>query len=276
MNRQTESTEVPHAASLIVNADDWGRDRETTEKILDCTRCGAVSSVSAMVFMEDSERGAAVARERGIDCGLHLNFITPFSRAGTPRRLSEHQHRLSRYLLWHRFAQVLFHPGLINSFEYVVAAQLDEFSRLFGEPPDRIDGHHHMHLCANVVFRKLMPPGTVVRRNFTFQPGEKGLCNRIYRQLIDSRLQRRHQLADFLFNIFPLDPRDRLKRIFSLARQFVVEVETHPVNPDEYRFLAGGEIFRLAGDLQVAKRFVLRKTGHRSELLTESSNLGAA
>ncbi len=48
---------------LIVNADDWGRDRETTDHTLECVVGGAVSSVSAMVFMEDSTR--AVLRLRG-------------------------------------------------------------------------------------------------------------------------------------------------------------------------------------------------------------------
>ena len=94
-----------------------------TDCSLKCVLAGAVSSVSAMVFMEDSERAAAIAQERGIDVGIHLNFTTPFSEASTPSRLAQHQKRLARHLLKHRFAPVIFHPGLINSFEYVVAAQ---------------------------------------------------------------------------------------------------------------------------------------------------------
>ena len=57
------SGEVASRAGLVINADDWGRDRETTERIRECAARGTVSSVSAMVFMEDSERGAAVALE---------------------------------------------------------------------------------------------------------------------------------------------------------------------------------------------------------------------
>src|SRR5438445_7602395 len=67
-----------HLGVLIINADDWGRECETTDRILDCICCGAVSSVSGMVFMEDSERAACIAREKGVDVGLHLNFTTPF------------------------------------------------------------------------------------------------------------------------------------------------------------------------------------------------------
>jgi hypothetical protein len=237
---------------LIVNADDWGRDAVTTDRILECAVGGAVSSVSAMVFMEDSERAAAIVRERGIEAGLHLNFTTSFSASRCPARLVERQQELARYLLRHRLAQVVFQPGLIRSFEYVVAAQLDEFRRLYGVDPERLDGHHHMHLCANVLLQGLLPRRILVRKNFSFQSGEKGVCNRLYRRFVDEMLARRHRLADFFFSLVPLEPSSRLQRIFSLASQFVVEVEAHPVNPEEYRFLVGGEIFRVAGDVRLA------------------------
>ena len=158
---------------LVINADDWGRDRDTTDRTFECIRRGSVSSVSAMVFMEDSERAAATAREHKISAGLHLNFTTPFSTAGSPAQLNAHQHRLSRYLRRHRFSPVIFHPGLVRSFAYVVESQIDEYSRLYGTTPDHIDGHHHMHLCANVLFQKLLPFGTLVRRNFSFEPAKK-------------------------------------------------------------------------------------------------------
>jgi len=261
MNCEGDWIPAPHAGALIINADDWGLNRENTDRILECILRGTVSSVSAMVFMEDSDRAAAIARERGIDAGLHLNFTTPFTKPGTPTPLIGHQQRLSRYLRWHRFTRVVFHPGLTKSFEYVVAAQLDEFKRIYGEQPYRIDGHHHMHLCANVVLQNLMPPGTVVRRNFTFSPGEKGLCNRIYRRNVDRVLQRRHHLSDFLFALPLLEPADRLQEIFSLARQSVVEMESHPVNPGDYQFLTEGEILRWAGDIQIAPCFSMPQRG---------------
>jgi hypothetical protein len=208
-----------------------------------------------MVFMEDSERAASLVSERGIDAGLHLNFTTPFSAQSCPPLLSRHQQDLARRLLRHSLAQVVFYPGLMSSFEYVVAAQIEEYCRLYGARPERLDGHHHMHLCANVLWGELLPSGTVVRRNFSFQPGEKGLGNRLYRKAVDRTLARRHRLVDFLFSLPPFEPAGRLQRISSLARKSVVELETHPVNPEEYRFLMEGEFFRQLGDLPVAPRF---------------------
>lgn len=253
--------QAPEAGLLIVNADDWGRDRETTERIIECLLRGTVSSVSAMVFMENSERAAAIAQERGIDAGLHLNFTTRFSAPHCQSRLVERQQEIAVYLLRRRLNQIVFHPGLARSFEYVIAAQLEEFHRLYGAQPERLDGHHHMHLCANVLLAGLLPPGTVVRRNFSFQPGEKGLINRFYRKAVDHKLARRHRLVDFLFSLQPVEPHGRLERIRSLARRFVVEVETHPVNADEYRFLTGTEAERWVEDVPIAPRFAVAQRG---------------
>ena len=231
--------------ALIVNADDWGRDRNNTDRILECIRSRSVSSTSAMVFMEDSERAAAIAREDDVDAGLHVNFTSRFSAGGCSSRLLEHQAKVTNYLLRHRFAKTIFHPGMANSFKYVVSAQLDEFSRLYGAPPKRLDGHHHMHLCANVLMAGLLPAGTIVRRNFSFQPGEKGAANRFYRKLSDRVLSKRHRCVDLFFSIEPVADRQRLNRILDLARHQIVELETHPVNSDEYAFLTSGEVAQL-------------------------------
>lgn len=244
-----------HGGALFVNADDWGRDRETTDCTLDCFLCGVLSSVSAMVFMDDSERAATLAGDHGIDAGLHLNFTLGFSAPRLSTQLLKHQERLSKYLLRNRFAQSVFNPGLIRSFEYVVAAQREEFARLYGREPKRIDGHHHMHLCANVLLCGLLPPKTVIRRHFSFQPGEKGFANRLYRQVTNRLLSRNHLLTDFFFSIEPIDVPGRLQRIFDMSRQHLVEVETHPIRPAEFEFLTSEKVRRLAGSGEIAPHF---------------------
>jgi hypothetical protein len=245
--------------ALIINADDWGQDRENTERILECSLRGTVSSVSAMVFMKDSERAAAIAQEKGIDAGLHLNLTTPFVAENCPALLAEHQRKIAAYLRRHRFARTVYHPGLAGSFEYVVASQIDQFSRLYQRAPSRLDGHHHMHHCANVLFGKLLPPGTIVRRNFSFMRREKGVINRLYRRTLDHLLARRHRVADYFFALAPLEPAARLQRIFTLGRHFVVELETHPVERAEYRFLMSEEIFTRFGNVQIAGKFELAR-----------------
>lgn len=237
---------------LVVNADDWGRDQETTDATLACLRRGTVSAVSAMVFMEDSERAAAMALEGGIDAGLHLNLTTAFSGRNVPSKLAEQQQRISAHLRRHRLAPIVFHPGLMRCFEYVVESQLEEFRRLYGSAPDRIDGHHHMHLCTNVLFAGLLPAGTTVRRNFSFRRGEKSAANRLYRKGIDSLLAMRHPTLDFLFCLPPVEPRSRLQAILELAETHTVELETHPVIPEEFRFLMSEDAFASLGSPRIA------------------------
>jgi hypothetical protein len=254
------------AGFLIVNADDWGRDRPNTDRALECVLRKSVSSVSAMVFMEDSERAAGISREHGIDTGLHLNLTTPFTVSGCPGKLLEHHRRLSEYLSGSRFAQVVFHPGLVSSFAYVVEAQLKEFDRLYATAPQRVDGHHHMHLCANVLLAKLLPQGSLVRRSFTFQRGEKSFSNRAYRRVVDHILARRHRLADCFFSLPPLDPPSRLQRIFSLAKEFVIELETHPICPEEHAFLMGEEMLGLIGHTRIEPWSAMSLLSSRSRI----------
>ena len=246
------------AGALIVNADDWGRDVCTTQRALECVHAGVVSSVSAMVFMENSERAADIAVSEGIDTGLHLNLTAAFTARRVPPKLVERQQRVARYLNSARIAQVLYHPGLARSFEYVVAAQIAEYARLYGERPLRIDGHHHMHLSENVVMAGLLPEGTIVRRNFSFAAGEKGFANRWYRRFMDSRLAVRHVLTDFFFSLAPLQPVSRLEKICLLAAHAIVEVETHPVKQPEYDFLMRGELLRLPSNVSIAKNYTVR------------------
>src|ERR1700733_15144672 len=110
--------QIPSASTssgcLIVNADDWGRDIPTTDRIRECFEAQAISSASAMVFMADSERAARIARQGSFDCGLHLNFTTPFAGSNVPARLAEHQSRIARYLKRSRPAQACYHLGLAN------------------------------------------------------------------------------------------------------------------------------------------------------------------
>lgn len=246
------------APVLIVNADDWGRSIEITDRILECMLAGVVSSTSAMVFMEDSQRAAELTLRHNLDIGLHLNLTTAFSAANVPHDLREQQERIAGFLLSHRYAPAVFHPLLAGSFRYVVKAQLEEFERLYGVCPSRIDGHHHMHLCANVQWQKLLPARTIVRRNFTFAPGEKGLLNRLYRARQDRGVLQRHQTTDLFFNFEPIQP-ERLKKIADMARGASVELETHPALPQEYSFLMNREIQRIAPGLQTARGYHLRR-----------------
>jgi len=158
---------------LIINADVWGRSAVETDAALRCYEAGRITSVSAMVFMANSERAAELAKENQVNAGLHLNYSETFTGRNNSERLSECHNRLVRYLMRNKYSQLFYNPFLRKAFSYSYQAQVEEFERLFGKPPSHIDGHHHMHLCANLLLSKLIPAGMKIRSNFSFWPGEK-------------------------------------------------------------------------------------------------------
>jgi hypothetical protein len=43
-----------------------------------------------------------------------------------------------------------------------------------------------------------------------------------------------------------------------LAYRFDIEVETHPIRDEEYRFLVDGELMRCLGSVAVSRGYILR------------------
>jgi predicted glycoside hydrolase/deacetylase ChbG (UPF0249 family) len=232
---------------LIINADDWGRSVLETDAALRCYKAGRVTSVSAMVFMADSERAAELAREIETVPGLHLNFDEIFTGKTSPGRLDDCHGRTLRFLKGNKFAQLWYNPFLRGAFSYSCHAQFDEFVRLFGRLPSHIDGHHHMHLCANLIFSKMIPTGTKMRRNFSFWPGEKSVLNRAYRSLVDGWLARKYRLADYFFDLTQCLQENKMNRVAGLAKSSKVELMTHPAVLGETEYLMGD---RFQGFLQ--------------------------
>ena len=222
---------------LIINADDWGRTCAETDTALLCYKEGRITSVTAMVFMEDSSRAADLAKDAGIDVGLHLNLSQRFMGEGCVGLLQEYHDRIVHYPTLNKYALLFYNPALRKQFRYVYQAQLEEFLRLYGRPPSHIDGHHHMHLCTNMLLDRVIPNNEKVRRNFSFWPGEKSFLNRMYRRLIDWWLDSRYFVTDYFFALSQVIQTDRLMHVSELSKVATVELMTHPANAKEYAFL---------------------------------------
>jgi len=222
---------------LIINADDWGRDSVSTDTGLACYRQGRISSTSAMVFMEDSERGADLAATVGIDTGLHINFTQRFNHPGCPQWVVREQDRIRRFLELSKYALLIYNPFLCRAFKSVFNAQLCEFVRIFGRDPSHFDGHQHMHLGSNMLFQRIIPPGVRVRRSFSFRSGEKSAVNRVYRRLVDRRLAQTYQLTESFFALSSNLGAGKLEAMFALAGEANVELMTHTWNQPEYDLL---------------------------------------
>lgn len=222
---------------LIITADDYGKTQSATDNILECFSRKRITSTSAMVFMEDSERAAALALKTGLEVGLHLNFTLPFSAYNMPLKLREHQNRVASYLTRHKLFQVIYNPLLRDSFDFLFRAQQEEFVRLYGRAPDHYNGHHHMHLCANMLASKRIPKGARMRGTFTFDQVEKNLLNRLYRHILGIWISRRFIAPNSFFSVAPVQNQERLRNIINRAAEETVEIEVHPEKVEEIEFL---------------------------------------
>ena len=222
---------------IIVNADDFGRSRAETDAVVACHKAHRITSTTAMVFMEDSERAAEAAMGLAIDTGLHLNLSQGFTGARVTDGVRRSHDRIVSFLRSSKYAVVVYNPFLRRQFRDVVKAQIEEFARLYGKLPSHMDGHQHLHLCTNLLVDKCIPAGCRVRRNFSFWPGEKSTLNRYYRRGVDAILARDYSLVDYFFGLEDSLRTGRLERVFRLAESTTVELMTHPVNPGEFQYL---------------------------------------
>jgi predicted glycoside hydrolase/deacetylase ChbG (UPF0249 family) len=242
------------AGMLIINADDWGRSVLETDGALNCFKERRITRVSAMVFMQDSRRAAKLAAQQAISAGLHLNFSEQFTHPKCPERLQESQDRIAKFLKRNKYAQVIYNPLLHKAFTNSFRAQWHEFIRLYHKPPTHLDGHHHMHLCANVLFSKLFPAGMQVRRNFSFLPSEKSWLNRFYRQAVDRRLARNYTVTDYFFDLTACIEKRKMDRVMRLARSNSVELMTHPIIRRETDYLMSDEFWGILQQLDMGER----------------------
>lgn len=222
---------------IIITADDYGKNVHATDSILACFRNERITSASAMVFMEDSERAAMLALQTDLEIGLHLNFTMQLTADRLSPNIREHHNRVVSYLTKNKVAQIIYNPFLARSFNFLFLSQHEEFLRLYGRQPDFYNGHHHMHLCANMLLQNLIPRGARTRRTFTFNRGEKNVFNRLYRCLLDSIVTDKYISTDSFYSILPVHNYKRLQDIVNQATRDNVEIEVHPENSEEMEFL---------------------------------------
>ncbi len=220
---------------LIINADDLGRSVLATDRTMSCFRNARLTSASAMVFMDDSERAASLARDSSLDVGLHLNFTEAFQRA--PKTIAVQQTQVRDFLGRSKYSFLLYSRKLRAQFRDLVRAQSEEFQRLYHKAPSHFDGHHHMHLCTNMLLDQPVPPGSRMRGSFSFERGEKSWLNRFYRGVADWRLGVRYTSPQYLYSFSTSLSMKSLEAVVTRSRFFSVELQTHPENIAEFDWL---------------------------------------
>jgi predicted glycoside hydrolase/deacetylase ChbG (UPF0249 family) len=225
---------------LIVNADDFGHDESATDLTIECFRQGAITSATAMVHMQDSERAADRAREAGLPTGLHINFTEEFTGAAIPdavrRRQAEACSTMNSHLGIRRWTYDPRIQGLIGS---AIKDQLERYETLFGGPPTHVDGHNHVHVCPNVAVVKDI--ARFKRRNALWSWPNVHTLGARARSLRRIATAPHALTTRFFFDISRLPTEDpgKLAGELSRARTASVEVMAHPAFDHERRALQG-------------------------------------
>lgn len=231
---------------LIVSADDVGRDREATDRTLECFEAGRVTSASAMVYMEDSDRASAALGAARIPVGLHINLSEPFTDPDTPLDVRSRQARLlprfapdgaRRAMRW------LYDPRIRADVERCIDDQLQRFQALYGAPPTHVDGHQHVHLCPNVSLARSLPAGIRMRATLDTYPLQRS-PHALARALRERLTRFRFRATDYFFDIAEVDPRRRPgqeRARLALSDGASVEVMAHPAFDHERECLMSPE-----------------------------------
>jgi len=224
------------AGLLIVNADDWGYDRPTTEAIASVFEAGGLTSTTAMMFMADSTRAAEHATERpGLGIGLHLNLWEEYTDPSTPADVRGRQRRLIDYFKRARLRRWIYDPRIRREVNRIVRDQLDRFAELYGRAPTHVDGHHHSHLAANVLLSPSLPRGTKLRNAQSNTERRSPLTNTL-RALRGLAIDRRFRSTKYFLSVLTVWPGlegDPLRAQLDLSRRASVEVMVHPGFPEE-------------------------------------------
>ncbi|HLW94784.1 MAG TPA: ChbG/HpnK family deacetylase [Solirubrobacteraceae bacterium] len=225
---------------LIVNADDWGMDADTTAAIAECLQAGAVTSVSAMVHMRDSEAAAALPVGEALSAGLHINLTEPFTAADIDEAVRSRQARIAQYLNGPNWRRWGVSPTLFREVERAIADQLAEFKRLYRRDPSHFDGHEHIHQSLGVLAARTLPTGAKMRPSFTYLPAEKSAPNRAVRSAVNGALRARFQAPRYFFSIRDMHPSlggAGIEEKLALSSGSSVEVMCHPGWADERTIL---------------------------------------
>jgi predicted glycoside hydrolase/deacetylase ChbG (UPF0249 family) len=194
-----------------------------------------------MVYMEDSDRAAAIARERRMHVGLHLNVTQPFTDDRAPVGVRDRQARLVERFGRTRAWRWLYDPRIQADVERCVCDQLERFESAYGGRPTHVDGHNHAHLSLNVLH--VLRPGTKLRAAHSPPLARTSPLDPL-RWLRQAALRRRFVCTEYFFALRTIHPRlggSGLERALSLAREHSVELMVHPARDDEHRLLLSAD-----------------------------------
>lgn len=213
---------------LIVNADDFGWNRDATDLTLECFAAGRITSTTALMHMEDSDRAAPLAQAAGLPTGLHLNLTDPFTDPAAPTPVRERQAEACRAFADLRLRSWTYDPRIQRLLDDAIRDQLERFRELFEAEPTHVDGHNHVQVCPNVALSRVLR-GMKMRNAHWSWPAVRSAMGRA-RAARRALTARSHLTTRYFLDVSELHrmPPEALAGRVGLSRETSVEVMCHP------------------------------------------------
>ena len=161
--------------NVVINADDFGKDRVTTEAILQAFEMGAISQTTLMVNMPNADEAVRLAKEKGLGdrIGLHLNLVegSPLTDGLRACRLfcDESGKFVGGGVLRSRRLLLPYRKEIAALIHAECQAQIDKYLA-YGLSLMHCDSHCHAHVrlpIARILFPLLEKAGIIsVRRTY--------------------------------------------------------------------------------------------------------------
>lgn len=120
--------------SITICADDFGYNASVSQGILNLIQAKRISATSCLVTMPNWPQAAKKIKLTPIHLGLHFNLTEG------PLLTLKQSFSLPQLILKSYFR--ILNPAAIQT---ELKAQINEFIKYIGRPPDFIDGHQHIH-----------------------------------------------------------------------------------------------------------------------------------
>ena len=231
---------------IIVNADDYGRNKETTDAIIECFLQNKITSTTLMVVHEDCFRAADIAKDKGFPVGLHLCLDEgiPLSNPLAVSSLLDKNGYLNVDL-----KRLYLGKIRANELYIEIEKQFEKFAEL-GLIITHLDSHHHLHchplvLWALTQLKKKLSFPLKIRsiRNFECAGGlkEYGWLKLAYKNMVHIMQKKLFVTTDYFSSIVKYSDKSILG-IEDFLNSFAekktsIEIMCHPGEPEEHSHL---------------------------------------
>ena len=202
------------------------------------------------MFMEDTERSADFAESHNIPVGLHLNFTEAFTGIINNDKLHFIHNRLRKYFKASKYNQMLYNYRIVRELDYSFKSQYEEYFRIYQKIPTHIDGHHHMHLAASVIFSNIITKGLKIRKRFAINDNRVSFINRLYSYIVNRYLNKHYVCTDYFYGVNHEISETFLNFIINKAQTYNVEIMAHPGIFQDYNYLLSDEYYNIISPIK--------------------------